>query len=695
MKAIGRFAQRQFVSTGKYPKTFKKLLVANRGEIARRVQSTCKKMGIQTVAVYSDADRHAMFVKEADEAFRLGPAPSKESYLNMDLIIDACKKSGADSVHPGYGFLSENSVFMGKLRDNNITFIGPPDYAIHAMGDKIESKKTAKAAKVNTIPGYMGEVMDANHAKKIANEIGYPVMVKASAGGGGKGIRIAWNDAETDVNFRLCKDEAINSFGDGRLLIEKYIVEPRHIEFQILGDKHGNYVYMPERECSVQRRNQKVIEEAPSTAMDPETRHKMGTQACMMAKAVGYYTTGTCEFMLDKFKKFFFLEMNTRLQVEHPITEMITGIDLVEQMILIAAGHKLQFTQNDIKINGHSMEYRLYAEDPAKKFLPSIGFLTKYREPKTQTNVRIDTGVQEGSEISMFYDPMISKLIVWGKDRPAAIQLLNKAIDEFVVRGVNHNAGFCKTIINHPRFLDGNYNTGFIPNFYKDGYNGEVMTPYDHRLLAITAYKMKQQSYANAKLTDSKMPFTNEHLKTLYCQIDNNVYKVCQCSDTGKYHIKAVEGKSEETTLDSFKINEYSLDYGQLIEMKIENNKGEIEDKIIQYMETINNMTYRLFYRGSKVDVKVYDETEYKYKRFIPIPVKVDMSKRVIAPMPGVVISLAVKPGDSVVDGQEICVLEAMKMQNVIKCEKDGKIKAVLCKTKQSVGVDDLLVELE
>jgi propionyl-CoA carboxylase alpha chain len=438
-----------------------------------------------------------------------------------------------------------------------------------------------------------------------------------------------------------------------------------------------------------------VIEEAPSPAMDPATRHKMGTQACMMAKAVGYYTTGTCEFMMDKFKQFFFLEMNTRLQVEHPITEMITGVDLVEQMILIAAGHKLAYTQDDIKINGHSMEYRLYAEDPAKKFLPSIGFLTKYREPKTKTNVRIDTGVMEGSEISMYYDPMISKLIVWGKDRPDAIKLLNKTIDEFVVRGVNHNAGFCKTIINHKAFADGNYNTGFIPKYYKDGFVSEVMTPYDHKLIAIAAMKMKNQRYVDTLLEGSKLPLKNPYLNTVYVQIGETTYKVSQCPCSDHIKVETVEGKSEPTVLDSVKLNKYTLDYGQLIETELVNNKGEVEDKTLQFMEVVNQMTYKFFHRGSQVNVKVYDEKEFKLKKYIPIPPQVDMSKRVLAPMPGVVISVAVKPGDSVVDGQELLVLEAMKMQNVIKAEKDGKIKKVMCNTKQSVGVDDMLVELE
>jgi propionyl-CoA carboxylase alpha chain len=404
-------------------------LIANRGEITRRVIKTCKKMGIKTVAVYSDADMHSMFVKEADEAYRIGPAPTKDSYLRMDTILEVIKSSGAQAVHPGYGFLSENSRFQKLLFDNKVKFLGPPTRAIEAMGDKIESKKLAREAKVSTVPGFLGEVNSDEEVLKISREIGYPVMIKASAGGGGKGMRIAFNDKEAIEGFKLSREEAISSFGDGRIFIEKYIQEPRHIEFQILGDEHGNYVYMPERECSVQRRNQKVIEEAPSSFLDQATRDKMGQQAISLAAACGYQSTGTVEFLIDKNKDFYFLEMNTRLQVEHPITEEITGVDLVEQQILIGAGYPLAFKQKDVKIEGHSVEYRVYAEDPSRKFLPSIGFLKKYKEPEAHEDIRIDTGVQEGSEISMYYDPMISKLITWGKDRKTALSLLEKAMD--------------------------------------------------------------------------------------------------------------------------------------------------------------------------------------------------------------------------------------------------------------------------
>ena len=412
-------------------------------------------MGVKTVAIYSDADFNSMFVKEADEAYRIGPAPSKQSYLRMDVILDVIKKCGAQGVHPGYGFLSENSVFQKLLFDNKVKFIGPPTHAIQAMGDKIESKKLARTANVCTIPGYLGVVKTNEEVVKIARQIGYPVMVKASAGGGGKGMRIAFNDKEAVEGFKLSTDEAISSFGDGRIFIEKYIQQPRHIEFQILGDEHGNYLYMPERECSVQRRNQKVIEEAPCSIMKPEVRKKMGLQAVSLARACGYQSTGTCEFLMDKNNDFYFLEMNTRLQVEHPITEAITGIDLVEQQLLIASGYPLTWKQSDVKINGHAVEYRVYAEDPTRKFLPSIGFLRKYKEPSAHPNVRIDTGVMEGSEISMYYDPMISKTIAWAKDRKTAMGLLAKALDEYVIRGVVHNVGFGRSILRNKAFLDG------------------------------------------------------------------------------------------------------------------------------------------------------------------------------------------------------------------------------------------------
>jgi len=673
------------IATASYPKTFDKLLIANRGEISRRVQKTCRKMGIKTVAIYSDADRHSMFVREADEAFRLGPPPSGQSYLRSDLILSIAKQCGAQAVHPGYGFLSENANFAKLLADNKIVFVGPPHYAIHAMGDKIESKKLAKKSGVSTIPGFLGEVENMERAHVIAKEIGYPVMVKATAGGGGKGMRIAWNDQELDIGFRMSRDEAVSSFGDGRLLIEKYVETPRHIEFQILGDQHGNYVYLPERECSVQRRNQKVVEEAPSVVMDPKTRHAMGSQACMMAKACGYYTTGTCEFLMDKYKKFFFLEMNTRLQVEHPVTEAITGIDLVEQMILTAAGHPLKFTQDDVKINGHSVEYRIYAEDPSRKFLPSIGFLQKYREPIIREGIRIDTGVEEGSEISMYYDPMICKLVCWGKDRAQAISRLNQALDEYVIRGVIHNGGFGKSIINNATFAAGNYSTAFIPTFYKDGFKGEVMTHEDNKLLAVLSHRICHTLDKQTHLKGVERPAYNKALNPLYCVTGGKTFKVTYDQADCFTVENLADKKVEKVQLDSFTM------YGDSL-LKT-NCNGEA--KTAQFVDVENYNKYNFYYRGSNVNVEVYDETQFALKKYTPVFKPRDTSKMAISPMPGAIVSVSVAAGQTVVDGQELLVIEAMKMQNIIRAEKECKIKSVKVKKGQSVAVDETLVEFE
>lgn len=677
---------------GKYPKTFSKLLIANRGEISRRIQRTCRKMGIRTAVIYSDADRYSMFVREADEAYRIGPAASSQSYLRSDLIVKIAKESGSQAVHPGYGFLSENANFAKLLVDNGLVFVGPPHYAIHAMGDKIESKKLAKKSGVVTIPGYMGEVPDTKSARKIANEIGYPVMVKASAGGGGKGMRIAWNDDEVDLGFRMSKAEAISSFGDGRLLIEKYVETPRHIEFQILGDQLGHYLYLPERECSVQRRNQKVVEEAPSVVMDPKTRHAMGSQACMMAKACGYYTTGTCEFLMDKYKKFYFLEMNTRLQVEHPVTEAVTGIDLVEQMILAASGHPLSYTQDDVKINGHSVEYRIYAEDPARKFLPSIGFLEKYREPINRTGLRIDTGVEEGSEISMYYDPMISKLVAWGKNRTEALDRLTAGMDEFVIRGVIHNMGFGRSIINHPAFRSGTFSTAFIPTYYKDGFKGEAMTASDNKLMVTLAHKMCHKLDKESHLKGVQYPAFNKALNPLYCVMNGVTYKVCYDAAADTYTVENLDKKEKSTV----SLNNYKLHVDTLVKTNFKDEAAGIDEtKTVQFIEVKEGTKYSFYYRGTNVNMEVYDETQFNLKKYMPTPKAIDTSRMIISPMPGGVVSINVKPGQHVVDGQELLVIEAMKMQNIIRSEKEGKIKSVKVKKGQSVAVDELLIEFE
>jgi len=545
-------------------KKLTKILVANRGEIALRIMRSAREMGIKTVAIYSEVDRRAPHVLFADEAVCIGPAPSSESYLKGAEIVRIAKELGVDGIHPGYGFLSENAGFATLVEAAGITFIGPRQHAIEIMGDKLSAKDAVKDFDVPLVPGSEGEVQDPAEALKIAEEIGFPVMIKASAGGGGKGMRIAYNDHQALEGFRLSKEEAISSFGDGRIFIEKYIEAPRHIEFQILGDEHGNYVYLPERECSVQRRNQKVIEEAPSSAMDQATRHRMGSQALDLARACGYFSTGTVEFLMDDNKDFYFLEMNTRLQVEHPITEEITGVDLVEQQIMIAAGHKLRFTQDDVKINGHSMEYRVYAEDPARKFLPSIGFLRRYKEPtkynEPERRVRIDTGVEEGSEISMYYDPMISKLISWGPTRKEASKILDRAFDEYVIQGVTHNLGFGKSILANKAYADGEYSTAFIPTYYKDGFTGDYLTDQDHTLLSVAAHQIK-----NIHLGRGEFDPTSKHEKTFYVTIDEIrdqpqvELKVEQLDDT-KYRVTDLkENKHLDVDMSNFDIQGDSL----------------------------------------------------------------------------------------------------------------------------------------
>lgn len=687
MNTLLRYGRRSFATAAKeYPKTFNKILIANRGEITRRVIKTAHKMGIQTVAVYSDADRHSMFVREADEAYRIGPAPTNQSYLCMDKILDVVKKTGADAVHPGYGFLSENRHFQHLLEENNVAFIGPPGPAIRAMGDKLESKLLAKKANVSTVPGFLGAIENDEQVIKISNEIGYPVMIKASAGGGGKGMRIAWNDKEATEGYRLSKTEAKAAFGDDTIIIEKYIEQPRHIEFQLLGDQHGNYVYLPERECSVQRRNQKVIEEAPSVLLDPETRHKMGSQAVSLASACGYYSTGTCEFLVDKNLGFYFLEMNTRLQVEHPITEEITGIDLVEQMIKIAAGHKLEYTQDDIKINGHAVEYRVYAEDPARKFLPSIGFLRTYHEPTPHENIRIDTGVEEGSEISMYYDPMISKTIAWGKTRKEAMDLLKTAMNEYVIQGVTDNLGFGLSILNNEDFASGNYDTYFIPKHYPDGYHGDEITSHDNNTLAIATaalrnIKLEQNSIEGVQFT----PFDH-----IYVTIGTDDYKVDISKDHKQYKVQ----KMGEDEVFSIELDQFDFSHFSLLRMAF-TEAGKQGKELFQFRGITHEFDYNWFFKGTSLVTKAYTPSEYKYKHHMAPRKVIDYSKAVISPMPGAILSVAVKVGDHVEDGQELCVMEAMKMQNLIKSETSGTVKTVKIKAGDSIAVDEIMIEFE
>uniref|UniRef100_A0A673GVL6 Propionyl-CoA carboxylase alpha chain, mitochondrial n=1 Tax=Sinocyclocheilus rhinocerous TaxID=307959 RepID=A0A673GVL6_9TELE len=631
------------------------------GEIACRVIKTCKKMGIKTVAVHSDVDSSAVHVKVADEAVCVGPAPTSKSYLNMDAIMNAIKQTGAQAVHPGYGFLSENKEFAKRLAAEGVTFIGPDTHAIQAMGDKIESKLIAKAAKVNTIPGFDGVVKDAEEAVKIAGEIGYPVMIKASAGGGGKGMRIAWNDEETREGFRFSSQEALSSFGDDRLLIEKFIDNPRHIEIQVLADKHGDALWLNERECSIQRRNQKVVEEAPSTFLDPDTRRAMGEQAVSLANAVKYSSAGTVEFLVDSKKNFYFLEMNTRLQVEHPITECITGLDLVQQMIRIAKGYKLQHKQSDIPINGWAVESRVYAEDPYKSFgLPSIGRLSQYQEPLDLPNVRVDSGIQEGSDISIYYDPMISKLVTYGKTREEALKKMEDALDNYVIRGVTHNIPLLREIIVHPRFVSGDISTKFLPEVYPDGFKGHMLTAGERRELLATAAAL----YVAAQLRSQKFLGDLSRQWELCVELDKGVHML-GVSRSGNNYTVEIDGEKVEVS------GEWNL-ASALLPITINGKHRTLQFKL----RVLSNLAASL-------------------SKHMPEKVPEDTSSILRSPMPGSVVAVSVKPGDNVAEGQEICVIEAMKMQNSMTAAKTAKVKSVHCKAGDTVGEGDLLVELE
>ncbi|KAF7689472.1 propionyl-CoA carboxylase alpha chain, mitochondrial [Silurus meridionalis] len=668
-------------------KTFDKILIANRGEIACRVIKTCKKMGIRTVAVHSDVDSSAVHVKMADEAVCVGPAPTSKSYLNMDAIMDAIRSTGAQAVHPGYGFLSENKEFARRLAAEGVTFIGPDTHAIQAMGDKIESKLLAKAAKVNTIPGFDGVVKNAEDAVKIAQEIGYPVMIKASAGGGGKGMRIAWNDEETREGFRFSSQEAASSFGDDRLLIEKYIDNPRHIEIQVLADKHGNALWLNERECSIQRRNQKVVEEAPSTFLDPATRRAMGEQAVSLAKAVKYSSAGTVEFLVDSQKNFYFLEMNTRLQVEHPITECITGLDLVQQMILVAKGYKLQHKQEDIPINGWAFESRVYAEDPYKSFgLPSIGRLSQYEEPVDLGGVRVDSGIQEGSEISIYYDPMISKLVTYGATRAEALKKMEDALDNYVIRGVTHNISLLREIIVHPRFISGDISTNFLPEVYPEGFKGHPLTAGEQRelLAAASALYVASQLRAQRFLGQQRVSITEQERKSweLCVELDNGAHMLC-VSRTGTNYKVEIDGEKVDVS------GEWNL-ASTLLPLTINGNH-----RVLQCLSRNASGEITLQYLGTSFKVRVLSKLAASLSKHMHEKVPEDTSSILRSPMPGTVVAVSVKAGDTVAEGQEICVIEAMKMQNSMTAAKTAKVKSVHCKAGETVGEGDLLVELE
>jgi propionyl-CoA carboxylase alpha chain len=665
---------------------FDKILIANRGEIACRVIKSARKMGIATVAVYSDADANALHVQMADEAVHIGPPPANQSYIVIDKVMEAIRASGAQAVHPGYGFLSENRRFAEALEAEGVAFIGPPASAIEAMGDKITSKKLAAEAGVSTVPGYMGEIADAEEAVKISGEIGYPVMIKASAGGGGKGMRIAWNETEAREGFESSKNEAASSFGDDRIFIEKFVTQPRHIEIQVLADQHGNCVYLHERECSIQRRNQKVIEEAPSPFLDPDTRRAMGEQACALARAVGYTSAGTVEFIVDGDRNFYFLEMNTRLQVEHPVTELITGVDLVEQMIRVAAGENLPFAQSDIKINGWAIESRLYAEDPYRNFLPSIGRLTRYRPPAeaaTKTHaVRNDTGVYEGGEISMFYDPMIAKLCTWAPDRAQAIEEMRRALDAFEVEGIGHNLPFLAAVMDHPRFVAGAITTAFIAEEYPDGFSGVTPDAATLQRLAAVAGHMKMCKEARAAQISGVMANHRRRVE--------NDYVVFLGRDTFPVRIDETETGTD-----------VAFEGGETLAVQSDWTPGNpLFRGLVGGEEMIVKVDFirggaRLRYRGADIKAVVRTPRHAELAALMPEKQPADTSKFLLCPMPGLVVRLNVAEGDEVQEGQPLAVVEAMKMENTLRAERQGVVKSIKASAGASLRVDDVIMEFE
>ena len=661
---------------------FKKILIANRGEIACRVIRTAKRMGIATVAVHSEADRDAKHVFLADEAVLIGPPPSAQSYLVMDRILQACKDTGAEAVHPGYGFLSENATFCDLLEKNGIVFIGPKPHSIEAMGDKIASKKLANEAKVNTIPGYTDVIESADQAVDIARDIGYPVMIKASAGGGGKGLRVAATDDECREGFQSCRNEAKNSFGDDRVFIEKYIVEPRHIEIQVLGDAHGNTLYLWERECSIQRRHQKVIEEAPSPFLDDRTRRAMGEQAVALAKAVDYQSAGTVEFVVDRDRNFYFLEMNTRLQVEHPVTEMITGLDLVEQMIRVAAGEKLAFTQKDLKLAGWAVECRINAEDPFRNFLPSIGRLVKYiPPPEVPGVVRVDTGVYEGGEISMYYDSMIAKLITHGVTRDQAITRMRDALNAFVIRGVSTNIPFQAALMQHPRFVSGRMHTGLIAEEYPKGFRSEDVPHDDPALLICVAASIHRRYMERAAGISGQMPGHEYKVGSAWNVIlGDEPHIVTVASVPGGHQITY---KEETFTV----ISDWGFGYPIF--------RGTINGIEVCMQVERRGMHYRLFHWGTQVDVMVITARAAELHAFMPHKAPPDLSRFLISPMPGLLTEVAVSEGQEVKAGEKLAVIEAMKMENVLRAEMDAKVKALLAKPGDSLAVDQHIIEFE
>jgi propionyl-CoA carboxylase alpha chain len=679
---------------------FKKILIANRGEIACRVIATARKMGIQTVAVYSEADKEARHVQLADEAVLLGPAPSRESYLVADKIIAACKQTGAEAVHPGYGFLSENEDFARRVEEEGLIFIGPKHYSIAAMGDKIASKKLANDAKVNTIPGWNDAIETPERAVEIAKGIGYPVMIKASAGGGGKGLRVAFNDKEAFEGFSSCRNEARNSFGDDRVFIEKYVLEPRHIEIQVLGDAHGNVIYLNERECSIQRRHQKVIEEAPSPFISDETRRAMGEQAVALAKAVKYQSAGTVEFVVGKDQDFYFLEMNTRLQVEHPVTECITGLDLVELMIRVAAGEKLPISQKEVRREGWAIECRINAEDPFRNFLPSTGRLIRFQPPTVSMfqadtdalyGVRVDTGVQEGGEIPMFYDSMIAKLIVHGRDRLEAIAKMREALNGFVIRGISSNIPFQAALLAHPDFVQGHFNTGFIAEHYGKGFRSEDVEHGDPGFLVALAAYVRRKSRERAARLGGQLPGYDVKVGQHYTVIvlgqqGNHRYVEVTVDDTGSIHGPAViqvEGKT------------YAIDSGsRLNAICIQGSvNGQRFTAQVERGTPRNPLALAVQHNGSRIEALVVSPRMAQLQRLMPYKAPPDLSRFVLSPMPGLLVDVAVQPGQKVQAGERVAVIEAMKMENVLFAAADGVVSKVLAAKGESLAVDQPIVE--
>ncbi len=658
---------------------FKKILIANRGEIACRIMRTAKKMGIATVAVYSDADARSPFVLMADEAVHIGPSPAAQSYLLADKIIEACKQTGAEAVHPGYGFLSERTSFAQALADNGIAFIGPPIGAIAAMGDKIESKKLALKAGVNVVPGFVGEIDDTEHAVRISAEIGYPVMMKASAGGGGKGMRLAYNETDVREGFDATKREGLNSFGDDRVFIEKFILNPRHIEIQILGDKHGNILYLNERECSIQRRHQKVVEEAPSPFVTPKMRKAMGEQCVALARAVDYHSAGTVELIVSGAdptgESFYFLEMNTRLQVEHPVTECITGIDLVEQMIRVAYGEALNFTQDDVQLNGWAVENRVYAEDPYRGFLPSTGRLVRYNPPAAENGVRLDDGVAEGGEVSIFYDPMIAKLVTYGATREEAIDRQILALDQFELQGVGHNIDFLSAIMQHERFRSGNLTTGFIAEEYPDGFRGAPASPELLRALSAIAAFAATAEADRARRVDGQLGKRLAPPSAWQVLIGGTAHDVVLAED--------------EVTVD-----------GETLDLAMEYTPGdrlidaEIADVPLAVKIAKTRTGFTLTTRGAIHKVRVLPAHIAPLAVHMIEKIPPDLSRYLLCPMPGLLVALHVGEGDKVEAGQPLAVVEAMKMENILRAEKAGVVKSLNAMAGDSLAVDAVILEM-